>query len=286
MSICPLDEQEVRYQISQIKELPPLPRSVQRLIEIIQDEVDCSAELESIICYDQALAAKVLRLANSTWYGSRGKVTKVSHAIVIIGLSQVKSICLCALLMNVMPEGKRIEIQEREQLWKHALATAKIAVAMSKKRPWIPIEEAGLLGLIHDIGRLAMAAYFDEHFKFITDTAARRKLPPWCVEMQYGLSHTEIGGYLASRWALPESFQAVIGFHHAPDRSCSFKSEVKLIYLANVLSNSQYYPELLDDEATLSYCHDLYISEDEWQDCQNVLEFIRSEVDQLWNLLK
>lgn len=286
MSISPLDEHEVRYQVSQIKDLPPLPQSVQRLIAIIQDEVESSSELESIILYDQALASTVLRLANSTYYGCRKNVKRISQALVVIGFNQVKSICLCALLMNVLPKGRSIDPAQREKLWKHSFATSKIAVEISKRRPWLSREEAGLLGLIHDIGHLVMAAYFPDHFKFIMETADKRNTPPWCVEVQSGISHTDIGKYLATRWALPELFQAVIENHHTPSRSDSYRPETKLIFLADVLANSLYYPQQLTDEATLSYCRDLYISEDEWQEYQDGLEFIWPEVDQLWNLIK
>lgn len=286
MPVCAVNDQEIRYQISQIRDLPPLPQSVQRLIEIIQDEVDCADELESIIGYDQAVAAKVLKVANSSYYGFRKRVKTISRAIVIIGFDQAKSICLCTLLMNFFSNGLQIDPALRERLWKHAFATSKIAAEISKKRPWVPKEEATVLGLFHDIGHLAMAAFFGERFKLIMDMASRRKTPPLCVEMEFGLAHTEVGKYLASRWALPESFQAVIEYHHSPERCDSHKAEIRLIHLADVISNSPYYPHLLTDEATLSYCRDLYISEDEWQEYRNRLEFIRPEVDQLWNLLR
>ncbi len=285
MSINNIDEKEIRYQISQIKEIPPLPRSLQRLIEIIHNEVESPEELESIIRYDQALTAKVLRVANSTYYGCRGKVKTVSKAIVIIGLNQVKSICLCSLLMSMLSIGPELGDADREHLWKHAFTTSKIAAEMSKKRPWMNREEASILGLVHDIGRLVMAMYFNEQYRAIKEIASKRKAPPWCVEMQLGLTHTQLGRYLASRWVFPDLFRAVIEFHHSPGNSKSFKTEVRLIYLANVLSNSSEYPELLTDEATLSYCRDLYISEEEWQEYQDSLAFIRPEVNQLWNLL-
>ena len=281
-----LDQQEVRYQISQIKEIPPLPQSVQRLIQIMQDEIESAEELESIICYDQALAAKVLRAANSTYYGSRGQVKQISRAIVLIGFNQVRSICLCTLLVNLLSNGWRIDPPQRESLWKHAYATSKIAIEISKKRPWLNRGEAAMLGLMHDIGHLVMAAYFPEQFTVIVNTALRRNSPIFWVEIEAGLLHTEIGRYLAMRWALPESYQAVIEYHHSPDSSKFFKSEVKMIHLADVLSNSRSYPNLLTDEATLSCCRELYISEDEWQEYQNGLDIIWLEVDQLWNLLK
>jgi putative nucleotidyltransferase with HDIG domain len=286
MSTIPLDEQEIRYQISQIRELPPLPQSLQRLIEIVHNEVESADELESLILYDQALTAKVLKIANSTYYGCRGKIKNISRAIVLIGLDQAKSICLCALFVNLFSNALAIDPLLREQLWKHAFATSRIAVEMSKKRRWLSREDAAVLGLIHDIGYVVMATYFREYYSSILELASSRKCPAWCVEMQVGVSHTQLGKYLASRWAFPEPFQAVIEYHHSPDRSRFHQAEVKLIYLANVLSNSLQFPELLTDEATLCYCGELHISEDEWQEYQEGLELIWPQVDQLWNLLR
>ncbi len=285
MPINPLDEKEIRYQVSQIRELPPLPQSAQKLIEIIHGEIESTEELVSIIRYDQALAAKVLRIANSTYYGFRAEIKTISNAAVLIGLNQLKSICLCSLLVNMLSCAPSISPSLRERMWKHAYATSRIASEIAKKRPWLSPEEAAVLGLLHDVGRLAMAMYFTQQFNAIMEIASERKSPPWCVEMEFGLAHSQIGKYLASRWAFPELFQIVIEFHHTPDRCTSYKTEVRLIHLANVLSNSRTYPELLTDKATIAYCRDLYISEEEWQEYQESMGVIWPEVDQLWTLL-
>jgi HD-like signal output (HDOD) protein len=131
-----------------------------------------------------------------------------------------------------------------------------------------------------------MAAYFKEQFTAIIETAARKNVPPWYVEMQYGLTHSQLGKYLASRWALPGALQAVIEFHHAPEKSKYFRKEVRLIYLANVLTHSREHPELADEDIAVSCCRDLYISEEEWQEFREGVESIRPAVDELWNLLK
>lgn len=285
MSISLLEQKEIRYQISQIKELPPLPQSLQRLIDIIHEDVDSSDELVSIIRYDQALAAKVLRIANSTYYGRRGHIRTLSKAVMVIGFNQAKSICLCTLLMRLLSGGAGLSDARRESLWKHAFATSRIASEIAKKRPWVNAEEAALLGLIHDIGRLAMAVHFRDEFNTIMEIAAMRRVRSWSVELQYGLSHTQLGKYLALRWGFPEVFTTVIEFHHCPELSPSHKTEVRLIYLADILSHAREFPEMVEDEATLSSCRELYISEDEWQEYQEGLGLIWPEVDQLWNLL-
>ena len=188
MAINPLDEREIRYQIAQIKELPPLPQSIKRLIEIIHSEIDSPGELESIIGYDPSLAAKVVMIGNSAYYGYRGKVNTLSKAITIIGVNQVKSICICTLLMSLLSNGHVISPAHREMLWKHSFASSRIAAEITKKRPWMNPDEAAVLGLIHDLGWIVMAMYFNEQFVAIFETAARRNIPPWCVEMQYGLA--------------------------------------------------------------------------------------------------
>ena len=280
-----LDEKEIRFQVSQIKDLPPLPQSLRRLIEIIHSEIETAGELGSIICYDPSLVAKVIMIANSTYYGHRRLVKTVSKAITVVGADQVKSICICTLLMSLLSNGNVISAAHREMLWKHAYACSRIAAEMTRKRPWMNGAEAAVLGIVHDLGWVVMAKHFSEQFTAIFETAARRDIPPWYVETQYGLEHSRLGKYIAARWAFPEEFEAVIEFHHSPEKSRYFKTEVRLMHLVNVLSHLREYPELVNEESTLSYCRDLYISEEEWEEYQEIVERIWPEVDQLWNLL-
>jgi putative nucleotidyltransferase with HDIG domain len=280
-----MDDREIHYCISKIDDLPPLPGALQRLMEIIHDEVASPRELESLILYDQSLSARILRIANSTYYGRRGEVRTISKAVLNLGFEKVKSICLCALLMEMFADNRALSRAQREALWKHAFATARIAREMATRRPWLDKEDAYLLGLLHDIGRVLMAVYFSDHYQTVEALAHKRKLPPWCVEFHYGLLHTEVGKWAALRWGFHESLQRVIEFHHMPGKSTSYAPEVKTIYLANVLANSREYPELVDDPCTLACCKDLYISEEEWDGYRGALSDIWLEVDQLWNLL-
>ena len=147
------------------------------------------------------------------------------------------------------------------------------------------VEEAFLLALMYDIGWLIMAVSFNEQFEAIFQTAAKAKAPPWWLESRYGLSHSEMGWYLASQWALPESFKAVAAFHHYPEKSTSYEPEATLICLVDVLVHSREHPEAVNEKITLSRCRRLFISEDEWSGYQQSLERIWSEADQLWGLL-
>jgi len=286
MSTCYPNDQEVRRRIARIRDLPTLSGSLQRLVEILHDEVASPEELEGLIRYDQALSARILRVANSTYYGMRGKVPTLSKAMIVMGFEQVKSLCLCALLMDMCSQQDSIEPGERERLWKHSFATARVASEMARARPWVSPEKAYILGFFHDLGRVAMAFSLQDHYRAIWKLSRGGKTPLWSAELQYGITHTVVGRWLATRWNLPEVFQVVMEFHHYPEKSPAFKAEVKLVALANTLVNSREDPDLLDDEVTSGYRKDLFIPESEWDLCRMRLQGIWSEVDLLWTLLK
>ncbi|MHC1730042.1 MAG: HDOD domain-containing protein [Syntrophobacteraceae bacterium] len=285
MNIAPLDEKEIRYRVSQIKDLPVLSPGLLKILDILAKQTDSANELESLIRYDPGLAAKVMRTANSTYYGFRGEICSLSQTIDIVGYERVKSICLCSLLSNDSA-GESLHADERECLWKHSLVVAGVASLIALKRPWVSREDAYLLGLLHDFGRIIVAVNYRDHYRLIHELARKRKVPSWNVEHHFGLSHTLIGKWISMRWAFPLPLQAVIEFHHEPECSPSFKPEIHLVALANILANSEDYPEYLDDDCTRIYCNELYISVEEWNGYRRCLGKIRAEVDQFWNLLK
>lgn len=284
MNIAPLDADEIRCRVSQIKDLPVLSPGLVKILDVLARQTASANELESLIRYDPGLAARVVRIANSTYYGCRGQVRSISRTIRVVGYEHLKSICLWALLSDNSAEESLLK-SERERIWKHSLVVAGVASLIAQRRPWVPREEAYLLGLLHDVGRIVVAAVYRDHSALILELAAKRNVPPWNVERQFGLSHTLIGKWVSTRWAFPPSLQAVIEFHHEPERSSHNKPEIHLVALANILANSGEYPEYLTDDCTRTYCEKLFISEDEWKGYKSDLKKIRSEVDQFWNLL-
>ncbi len=278
-------DKELYNQVSQVKLLPALVNS-RRVLEIIHEQISSVKELESIISYDSALAANLMMTGNTSCYGHRGGVSTLSEAITVLGMEQVKGMCLFSLMMDGFANGCVIGPAHRERLWKHSFVASKIAVEMTGKRPWMNVEEAFLLALVYDIGWQIMAVRFSEQFKAIFETAAGKNVPPWWVEVRYGISHAEMGLYLAEQRAFPESFKAVAAYHHCPEKSGSFQTEVTLLCLVDVLAYSREHPEVVNEEITLSRCRRLFISEDEWLGYQQSLDRIWFEADHLWTLLQ
>lgn len=271
--------------VSQVKTLPTLVNS-RRMLEIIRGQTFTASELESLIRFDSSLAANLVITGNTSCYGHRGGVSTLSGAITLLGMERVKLMCLLSLMMNWLGSECAIGEPFRERLWKRSFVASKVAVEIARKRPWMNVEEAFLLGLIYDIGWLIMAVRFNEQFEAIIETAAEKSVPPWWIEARYGLSHSEIGRYLAAQRAFPESFKAVAAFHHFPERCKSFKTETTMICLVDVLAHSRENPEAVNEAITLSRCRRLFISEDEWCGYQKSLERIWFEADVLWGLLQ
>lgn len=279
-------KQEIRRQVSKITKLPPLIGALHRLLEIFQSEISSTTELERIILYDQALAARILKVANSSFYGSRGNVHTIARAVMLLGFDQVKSICLCLVLLKLFSNELLVSDRQRERLWKHAYTTALIAAEITQRRPWIDKEAAYVLGLLHDLGRVAMAVHFNEYFQSVSSLAETRKIPLRYVEYECGLTHSEIGRWICATWALPETFQKVMEFHHEPLRSSSCRSEVTLVFLADVLANSREFPNYVDDPLTLSYVSRLFLTEEDWEHCIEHTNAIWPQVDAFWEVLK
>ena len=286
MHLAPPDYEEIRYRVARIKELPPLIGSLARFLEIIYDEIESPEELKDLIGYDLALSAGILCHANGSDYGMRGNVDTIAQAVRTIGFQSAKSVCAYTLLTQLYDDKDTLEPGEKELFWKHNIVTSIMAREIARRRPWISVEKAYVLGMLHDLGRLAMAMYLTDHYQLISTLGQKRSMPIWFIECQYGLSHTAIGKWIAVKWAYPEVLQRVIEFHHAPYQSPSFKFEVKLIFLANALANSKAYPEYLTDELTLSFLRELYIPEEEWQQTIEKGKEVWLQADAMWSLFK
>ena len=282
----PFNDADIPDRINQVHDLPILCNAIGQVWENISEDGMASVEeLASLIRYDQILAAKVLRAANSTIFGKRKQILTLDEGIEFIGTEKVRSICLSSLLKCLISDREKIDASLKESFWKHSYLSARIASMIVQKRTWVSTQQAYILGLIHDIGRTAAATCFSESYRFLEDLARARKIPVWHVECQYGFSHTQLGLWLAIKWGLPEVFQNVIAFHHLPEKTKKFRPEVKLIHLADILANADHYPELIWDKVTLSSLRDLYISEGEWEDCIQSLGNIKDEAEQIWNMV-
>jgi HD-like signal output (HDOD) protein len=270
---------------SKIDNLPPLHCFLQKFLEIFQDEDAAAADLENILRNDEALSSKIMKIANSAYYGLRGNVNNLSRAIMTIGFRDVKSICLSSLLLDQFCPGSPEGRAQRKKLWKHALSTANHASEIARIRPWIKADQAYLLGLLHDLGWLVMLIHCEDDYRDIQQRAEEAHVRRWEAESGHPLRHTQLGRWVAARWGLPEQYKQVMTLHHVPFQGSDFQPAVGIIYLANVLANSEEDPEESGSDVVPHCCRQLRIREIEWQGHLNRIPTVTREVDKLWGLL-
>lgn len=197
-----------------IRDLPALPTIVLELIRTFdQPDVDVG-KLAETISHDQALAARTLRVANSSFYGLASKVKTINQAIMVLGFDTVRSLVSAGAIVHALPgAGGHLDLA---QFWRHSMATAVCARNIAR-RTRLNQDYAFLSGLLHDIGRLVLATRFPQ--QYAAAMAWRDQQDAWQVDAEQqvlGIDHQQVGLMLAETWKFPALIQRAIGNHHAP----------------------------------------------------------------------
>ena len=197
---------------SALNSLPILPSSAIQVIAALNNPVVSLREIETAVSQDPVLAAHILRLANSAMMPFREEVRTVAAAINRIGFDLTK---MHVLALTV---GKIFSSNKLKQVWSHSLDAAQTARQIAKIAS-IPPEEATLLGLIHDVGRIALSALGKE-FDIEYAQLLRQGMSSIATEEQLcGITHAQAGAKLLERWRFPADFCEAVQHHHAPTRN-------------------------------------------------------------------
>lgn len=184
---------------------------------------------------DQGLTARVLRVANSPFYGLSSKVGSVGEAVVVLGFHHVRSLVAAAGIINQFPasEGNGFD---RLAFWQHGLGTAVCAQVLAKA---LGRDQALAFtaGLLHDVGRLVLDAYFHEDFKAAMAHSTAEDATLLDAELAVlGVEHAQVGFELTRRWKFPVVIQQAIRDHHQPEREQAALTD--LVHAANVLCHA------------------------------------------------
>lgn len=222
--------------LESLKELPPMPNTLYRVIQEM-DKVSSSAKtLEYIIKEDPVLATKILKIANSPYYGLVGQVNSIAHAIMILGFDEVRNLVLGLSLTQVFGEVKTVGSISVKDIWLHSMGVATASSWLSNYLgDDLSSDELFTMGLLHDIGRFILCNFFEQEFKEILLYQEKQECSLAHAEENFNLSHAEIGAYLAKRWGLGERVISVIRYHHSPKSAGEDELSCAAIYLADQL---------------------------------------------------
>jgi HD-like signal output (HDOD) protein len=222
--------------INKIKDLPPMPKVLFKAREVMSDPKSGFKEIAKVIETDQAIAARILKVANSAYYGLSGMVNSIHQASVVLGyqtLEQVITMVSSSSLLGKQLKGYGLQAGA---LWRHSLAVALGSRLIAQKRAPSLEGDAFSVGLIHDAGKLALDSHIfqkkDQIHAFLNDNSdsfleAERHV--------LGFDHTEIAFDLCQKWKLPETHAEAMRFHHAPDAAGN-NQLAYIVHTANYLA--------------------------------------------------
>lgn len=219
--------------VAEISDLPSLPSVVADLLASLDEEdIDINV-LARKVSHDQALTAKTLRYANSSFYAPQAKVSTLPQAIALLGVGNVRNLIVAAAITGSFPD-KHCPGFDFRKFWKHSMAVAYCAQLLGREVHASP-DYAFTAGLLHDIGRLVLATSFPNHYTLVVEHSQRNDCTLFDAERAIlGVDHTEAGEALAKYWRFTETMQHAIRGHHEPG-CVGLGAIVSLVHVANAL---------------------------------------------------
>jgi HD-like signal output (HDOD) protein len=225
--------------IARVEDLPTLPRTVLKITELVNDPQSSARDLARIITDDQVLAARLLRLVNSSFYGFPQRISTITGAIVLLGFDAIRNLLLTTSVFDLFPNRKNTGLIRQEQFWDHSLGCAVAAKILGNHLRYDKVEELFVSGLLHDIGKIVEMIFLPKAFKEVVNLVnAENILMIAAEEKILGYSHPEVGKLLAEKWNLPPKLTGVILHHHQPSEAGRFVLEAAIVHLADILCRS------------------------------------------------
>jgi putative nucleotidyltransferase with HDIG domain len=231
----------VKRLLSQLHQVPSVPRLYLKLLEEVQSPQHSLDGVAAIVRQDPAMTAKILQLVNSPYFALSREIRDTAEAVLFLGLERIRSLVLMVHFFTSFESSRKYQWFSVEQLWQHSFATANLAAEMAEHETKDPdfVSETYSAGLLHDLGKLVLAANIPDRYERIVHAAKTSQTPVWKTERdQLGATHAELGGALAGLWQLPLSIVEAIAFHHRPSDSGNRRfSPLALVHLADVFEN-------------------------------------------------
>ncbi len=223
--------------IANISTIPTLPTVLERITTLLQNPQTSAEEIGRAITQDQALASKVLKLVNSAFYGFPGRISTITHAVVILGFSTIKNIVLTASIFDRFKSKKDSSSGfNMEKFWLHSVACGAAAQTLAKHVGNQDKEECFIAGLIHDIGKIILCQYLPKEFNAVIKNVQENNILIYDSEKELlNTTHQEIGGIIAKNWNLPTSLQYAVCYHHIPSKSQNHYFTISIVHCADIL---------------------------------------------------
>ena len=260
---------EIHSTLQNLQDLPTLPNIAIETRRMVNDPSFSMNKLTRLIESDLALTGRVLRVANSAYYGIPRKVDNLKMALVILGSKEISDLVTTISILRIFDKSTISEDFNIKEFWIHSAGVAELTVALFEGLRMVVPGSAYTAGLLHDIGKLILNQYFTEYHTACLVYSAEKKIRIVEVEVELlGIDHGHIGSWLTKRWNVPDDITDAIAKHHIrPPDSNKYSLPVfidwadRLYYVLikrdrekakKLLSKSQGWQKWLGDKSHLS----------------------------------
>jgi len=216
-----------------IKNLASLPDVCIKINEVANEPFTSTQDMKQIIETDPALAAKLLQIANSPFYGYSMETDDLNRAIMLIGTQGLRDLvwATCSISSFAKLDNSIVDMRT---FWEHSLYAATASKVLANKCHVISQDRIFLCGLLHDIGHLALYHVMPEEmevaFARVLDTDERLSLAEKNV---FGFTHSTIGYALLELWKLPENITQTVRYHHQPGKCEDHRLDAAIVHIAD-----------------------------------------------------
>ena len=224
------DPEQLSRIIMSTRDLPAMPQVASKVLELSSDPNTSARQLQQVIADDQAMTARILKIANSAMYSCSRKIKTLTEAIVMLGFNSIRSLVVTSAARNLYnTKSSQTGLKER-LLWEHSIGTAFACRLLVEPRLPALTEEAFLAGLLHDIGKLVLNMRVPGEFDQIVQMVYNENREFWPTERELlGFDHAHVGAMLVNKWKFSPALEHVILSHHDPEALAP--DEPLLLYL-------------------------------------------------------
>jgi putative nucleotidyltransferase with HDIG domain len=227
----------IEYIVSKVDDMKVLPEILNEIIALTDDPDSTIHDMENAILKDQVLTTKILRLANSAYYGYARNISTISRAAVLLGFQAIKSLALASTVRTYLSDELKGYSLEKNQLWTQSQTCAIVSRFIAKSIKYTNPEEAYIAGLLRDIGKTILNQHMEKEYSEVLSKVETGEMSFLDAEREVlGFSHAEIGEKVAEKWNLPEALVDAIGHHHTPELANINPLLVSIVHIADAIT--------------------------------------------------
>ncbi len=232
-----MDLDRIALKLSRSENLPALSNVVIAVLKLVNDENTNAKDIEAIMEKDSGLTAKLLRAANSTYYGGY-RVHSIDRAVTVLGLNPLKSVILALSFQSICGGTSKVKGFDKVAFWQHSFAAATAARILGKLLNPAKAEDLYSAAMMHDIGLVVMERFLPVELASAIELASTKDIELHKAEREIlGYDHSDVGSILAEKWNLPEEIHNAIRYHHSVEQDLLDHDTTIYVSAANTIAH-------------------------------------------------